>query len=68
LPRCARGEPLGRSRDLVAFLERGIVHELEVPVGDREFQDVEFLLVALEDERGVSCVISAERIWPSIWI
>jgi len=38
--------------DLVAFLEQGIVDELEIPVGDREFQDVEFLLVVLEDERG----------------
>ncbi len=38
--------------DLVAFLEQGIVDELEVPVGDRELQHVEFLLVVLEDERG----------------
>jgi len=38
--------------DLVAFLEQGIVNELEVPVGDRELQHVEFLLVVLEDERG----------------
>ncbi|OQB35373.1 MAG: hypothetical protein BWY06_03171 [Candidatus Latescibacteria bacterium ADurb.Bin168] len=38
--------------DLVALLEQGIVDELEVSVGDREFQDVEFLLVVLEDERG----------------
>lgn len=37
--------------DLVALLEQGIVDELEVPVGDRQLQDVEFLLVVLEDER-----------------
>ncbi|SPD74386.1 hypothetical protein PITCH_A230072 [uncultured Desulfobacterium sp.] len=38
--------------DLVAFLEQGIVDELEVPVGDRQLQDVEFLFVVFEDERG----------------
>ena len=38
--------------DLVAFLEQGIVDELEVPVSDRELQHVEFLLVVLENERG----------------
>ena len=37
--------------DLVAFLEQGIVDELEVSVGDRQLQDVEFLFVVFEDER-----------------
>lgn len=37
--------------DLVAFLEQGIVDELEVSVGDRQLQHMEFLLVLLEDER-----------------
>lgn len=38
--------------DLVSLLEQRIVHELQMPVGDREFHHVEFVLVVLEHERG----------------
>jgi hypothetical protein len=54
--------------DLVALLEQGIVDELEVPVGDRQFQDVEFLLVVLEDERSDLLRDIRREGLPSIWI